>query len=35
MPWWGWIIVGVVLLAAELLAIEAQFYLVLWEWPRC
>ena len=29
MPWWGWIIVGVVLLAAELLAIEAQFYLVL------
>lgn len=29
MPWWGWIIAGVVLLAAELLAIEAQFYLVL------
>ena len=29
MPWWGWIVVGVVLLAAELLAIEAQFYLVL------
>ena len=29
MPWWGWIIVGVVLLSAELLAIEAQFYLVL------
>lgn len=29
MPWWGWIIAGAVLLAAELLAIEAQFYLVL------
>ena len=29
MPWWVWIVVGVVLLAAELLAIEAQFYLVL------
>ena len=29
MPWWGWIIAGVVVLAAELLAIEAQFYLVL------
>ena len=29
MPWWGWIIFGVVLLGAELLAIEAQFYLVL------
>lgn len=29
MPWWVWVVVGVVLLAAELLAIEAQFYLVL------
>jgi len=29
MPWWIWIIAGVVLLSAELLAIEAQFYLVL------
>ena len=29
MPWWGWVIVGAVLLSAELLAIEAQFYLVV------
>ncbi len=28
MPWWGWIIIGVVLLCAELFAIDAQFYLV-------
>ena len=27
MPWWGWIVVGVVLLAGELVA-NAQFYLV-------
>jgi membrane protein implicated in regulation of membrane protease activity len=27
MPWWGWIVVGVVLLAGELVA-DAQFYLV-------
>jgi hypothetical protein len=29
MPWWGWVIVGAVLLGAELLAVEADFYLVI------
>ncbi|MBN1239264.1 MAG: NfeD family protein [Gammaproteobacteria bacterium] len=28
MPWWGWIIIGVLLLGAELLAVDAQFYLI-------
>ena len=28
MTWWGWMILGVVLLGAELFAIDAQFYLV-------
>lgn len=28
MPWWGWLVVGAVLLASELLLIDAQFYLV-------
>lgn len=28
MPWWGWVIFGVLLLAAELLALDAQLYLV-------
>jgi membrane protein implicated in regulation of membrane protease activity len=28
MPWWGWIIIGVLLLGAELFAVDAQFYLV-------
>lgn len=28
MPWWGWISVGVLLLAAEMFAIDAQFYLI-------
>lgn len=28
MTWWGWMILGAVLLAAELFAIDAQFYLV-------
>jgi len=28
MPWWGWIIVGAVLLGAEMFVIDAQFYLV-------
>jgi inner membrane protein len=28
MPWWSWIIIGTLLLAAELLAVDAQFYLV-------
>ena len=27
MPWWGWIVVGVVLLAGEMVA-DAQFYLI-------
>jgi membrane protein implicated in regulation of membrane protease activity len=28
MTWWGWMILGAVLLGAELMAIDAQFYLV-------
>jgi membrane protein implicated in regulation of membrane protease activity len=28
MPWWGWILVGTLLLVAELLVVEADFYLV-------
>lgn len=28
MQWWGWCILGVVLLGIELLALDAQFYLV-------
>lgn len=28
MTWWGWCIVGTLLLAAELFAVDAQFYLV-------
>ena len=28
MVWWGWCILGMVLLGAELLAVDAQFYLV-------
>jgi membrane protein implicated in regulation of membrane protease activity len=28
MPWWAWIVVGSLLLAAELALIDAQFYLV-------
>lgn len=28
MAWWAWIIFGVLLLSAELLAIDAQFYLI-------
>jgi len=28
MPWWGWVIVGALLLSAELLAVDAQLYLV-------
>ncbi len=27
MPWWGWIVVGVVLLAAEMM-VDSEFYLV-------
>lgn len=28
MPWWGWMVVGAILLGAELFVIEAEFYLV-------
>ena len=28
MVWWGWCILGMVLLGVELLAVDAQFYLV-------
>ena len=28
MPWWGWIILGAVLLGSELMVIDAAFYLV-------
>ena len=28
MPWWGWIVVGGVLLGAEMFAVDAEFYLI-------
>ncbi len=28
MPWWGWIIIGVLLLGAELFGVDAAFFLV-------
>lgn len=28
MPWWGWIIIGALLLGSELLIVDAGFYLV-------
>ena len=28
MPWWGWIIIGIILFGSELLLIDAAFYLV-------
>src|SRR5678815_4339636 len=28
MPWWGWIVVGALLLAAEIFVIPTDFYLV-------
>ncbi|MDH3648006.1 MAG: NfeD family protein [Gammaproteobacteria bacterium] len=28
MPWWGWIVVGGLLLGAEMFAIDAEFYLI-------
>lgn len=28
MPWWGWLVIGVVLMGAELTAVDAAFYLV-------
>jgi len=29
MTWWGWVIAGAILLGAELLGVNAQFYLVI------
>src|SRR5262245_33818142 len=28
MPWWGWVVIGAVLLASELLLVDTAFYLV-------
>ena len=28
MPWWGWLVMGMGLLAVEMFVIDAQFYLV-------
>jgi membrane protein implicated in regulation of membrane protease activity len=28
MPWWGWLTIGTMLLAAELFVVEADFYIV-------
>ncbi len=28
MPWWGWLVLGAVLLASEMFLLDAQFYLV-------
>lgn len=28
MPWWGWMVIGMLLLGAELFIIEAEFFLV-------
>jgi membrane protein implicated in regulation of membrane protease activity len=28
MPWWGWVLIGTMLLAGELFVVEADFYLV-------
>jgi membrane protein implicated in regulation of membrane protease activity len=28
MPWWGWMVIGALLLGAELMVIEAEFFLV-------
>lgn len=28
MPWWGWLVLGVALLATEMFFLDAQFYLV-------
>lgn len=28
MPWWGWLVVGTLLLATEMFVLDAQFYLV-------
>lgn len=29
MPWWGWIILGAILLGSELMVVDAGFYLVI------
>ncbi len=29
MPWWGWIVIGTLIFCAELLAIDARFFLIL------
>jgi len=28
MSWWGWLVIGIILFGAELVAIDAQFYLM-------
>ena len=28
MPWWGWLVIGMALLATEMFVLDAQFYLV-------
>jgi inner membrane protein len=28
MPWWGWLVIGILSLAVEMFVIDAQFYLV-------
>ena len=28
MPWWGWLVIGAILLGTEMFVIDAQFYLV-------
>ena len=28
MPWWGWMIIGALMLGSELLGVDAAFYLV-------
>ncbi len=28
MPWWGWLVIGALLMGAELMAVDAAFYLI-------
>lgn len=28
MPWWGWLVIGIFLMGAELFAVDAAFYLI-------
>jgi membrane protein implicated in regulation of membrane protease activity len=28
MPWWGWLVIGAILMGAELMAVDAAFYLM-------